>query len=98
MQTFGDRFGSRCQDFVLPSKSDVRDATNLIIHYLNFLPTVQTDDSFRISQLLHDTLPQLISMQTPKISNEDVGLSEADESVSIIVVHRPGCIARLYNP
>ena len=45
-------------------RSDMRDASSLIIHYLSYLPSGQTDDSFRISQFLHDTLPQFIDVPT----------------------------------
>ena len=42
----------------------MRDASSLIIHYLSYLPSGQTDDSFKISQFLHDTLPQFIDVPT----------------------------------
>jgi hypothetical protein len=86
-QGFGSRFccRNRHQEFVFASKSDLQDATNLIIHYLNYLPTVQTDDSFRISQMLHDTLPQLISMSSQRVSAaSNDSHNSADDSVSAI--------------
>jgi len=62
---------------VFTSRSDMRDASSLIIHYLSYLPSGQTDDSFRISQFLHDTLPQFIDVPTmsESVTRQKLGVS-----------------------
>ena len=62
--SFGEPVVGRSLDLVFRSRSDLLDASSLIIHYLSYLPSGQTDESFRISQFLHDTLPQFIDVPT----------------------------------
>jgi len=64
MPLFGEQIVGQNLDLVFRSRSDLRDASSLIIHYLSYLPSGQTDESFRISQFLHDTLPQFIDVPT----------------------------------
>ena len=71
LPSFGEQVAGRSLDLVFRSRSDLRDASNLIIHYLSYLPSGQTDESFRISQFLHDTLPQFIDM--PTTASESTG-------------------------
>ena len=62
----------------------MRDASSLIIHYLSYLPSGQTDESFRISQFLHDTLPQFIDMPTMSESVARLRQGVSIENMSII--------------
>jgi len=62
MPLFGEQIVGQTLELVFRSRCDLRDASSLIIHYLSYLPSGQTDESFRISQFLHDTLPQFIDV------------------------------------
>ena len=62
LPSFGERISGRNLELVFTSRPDMRDASSLIIHYLSYLPSGQTDESFRISQFLHDTLPQFVDV------------------------------------
>jgi len=77
-------------DLVFTSRSDMRDASSLIIHYLSFLPSGQTDESFRISQFLHDTLPQFIDVPAMSESaarhRQGVSMEHVSGLITIIVV------------
>jgi len=83
---FGERVVGRSLDVVFRSRSDLRDASSLVIHYLSYLPSGQTDESFRISQFLHDTLPQFIDVPTASEStaHQQQGV-RIGECVSIMI-------------
>jgi paired amphipathic helix protein Sin3a len=66
LQAFGDCSPGCSMEFIFSDKQDMHDATNLIIHYLSYLPSGQTDDSFRVSQFLLNTLPQFFDLPHPR--------------------------------
>ena len=70
-QTRGERYRSRGrqQEFVFPSPADMSDTMKLVIHYLSFMPSIQTEDTFRMSGVLHNVLPQLINVPSPTNGN-----------------------------